>query len=471
MSSDPFDLERSEGGLAEPTLPQGEGEGVGLSAGTPGILGLAWPAVLGNLGFSLVGFVDIKIVGSMGPSAVAAVTTGNRIFWIVQAVLIAVTAGTTALVARAWGAGDRTEANFITQASVVLCSVLGVLIAIPTFLFAEFYAGIFDLDAVAMREATTFIRVLSPFIVTFGLALAVGAAIRAAGDTLTPLWIGLLMNIVNIILVYGLVYGRLGLPAMGVKGAALANGLSFLAGSLLTVALWWSGSLRIRYLGWVRTLTRARLRDLFRIGYPAGLEQAAMQFGFVIFLWLVALYGTAPYAAYGIGVQILSFSFVVGSGFTIAASTHVGQLLGAGEPDQAASSGWRAVALASFAMSLLGGVIIYYAHPIAAFMIDDPEVVRLTVLFIYILGAMQPLMAIEFTLGGALRGAGDTHFPFLTTLVGLVCVRGSAALIAVLLGLSVEWVFGALVLDYIVKASLLTMRFRSGRWKQVLIQR
>ena len=81
---------------------------------------------------------------------------------------------------------------------------------------------------------------------------------------------------------------------------------------------------------------------------------------------------------------------------------------------------------------------------------EDPEVVRLTVLFIYILGAVQPLMAIEFTLGGALRGAGDTHYPFITTLIGLVCVRGTVAACAVWWGLDVGWVLGALIFDYAV---------------------
>ncbi len=352
----------------------------------------------------------------------------------------------------------------MTQASVVICIVLALIVTVPTFMLARPLAGIFDLDAKSTAEAAQFIRVLSVFNVAVAFNMAVGSGIRAAGDTMTPLWIGLLMNGLNIGLVYSLVYGRFGFPEMGFTGAALANGLAFLAGGLVVAGLWLSGTLRIRFRRRAKSLQWHRVRSLLRIGYPAGLEQGAMQLGFMVFLWLVAMYGTAPYAAYGIGVQILSFSFVVGSGFTIAASTHVGQSLGAGRPDLAAASGWRAVAWASISMMILGGVIIYFAEPIASFMIQDPEVVELTVLFIYILGGVQPLMAIEFTLGGALRGAGDTHFPFITTLIGLVVVRGAVAACAVWWGLAVGWVFGALIIDYAVKASLLILRFRSGRW-------
>lgn len=118
-------------------------------------------------------------------------------------------------------------------------------------------------------------------------------------------------------------------------------------------------------------------------------------------------------------------------------------------------------------MVVLGALIILFAEPIARFMIDDVEVIRLTVVFIYILGAMQPLMAIEFTLGGALRGAGDTRFPLMTTITGLVIVRGSVAAIFLWLDYSVEWIFAALIVDYIVKASMLLIRFRGGKWKKI----
>jgi putative MATE family efflux protein len=252
-------------------------------------------------------------------------------------------------------------------------------------------------------------------------------------------------------------------------GAGLASGMAFGFGGLVTVALWLGGGLRIRFRRRSGSFSARRVRQIFKIGYPAGLEQGAMQLGFVIFLFVVSLYGTAPYAAYGIGVQILSFSFVVGFGFTIAASTHVGQLLGARDPDAATASGWRALGLAIACMVVLGGAIIVFAEPMARFMIDDPEVVRLTVIFIYILGAMQPLMAVDFTLGGALRGAGDTRFPLLTTLTGLVVVRGTVAGLFAWWGLPVEWVFGALVLDYVVKSALLALRFRSGAWQRIEI--
>ena len=433
----------------------------------PGVWQLAWPSILANLMASLVGFVDTKIVGSLGASAVAAVTTGNRIFFILQALLMAVTAGTTALVARSWGAGDRAEAERVTRASLGLCTVIALVVSVPAFTVPHALAGVFRLEPETIDLAATFIRWLAPFQLAFAVHFALGSALRAAGDVRTPLWIGALTNVVNVVLCYGLVYGRFGMPQLGVAGAAIASGIAFAVGALALVLLWWRGFLVLQ-VGPRGTWERARVRRIFDIGYPAGLEQMVWQGGFLAFLWLVSLYGTAPYAAYGIGVTILSFSFLVGWGFSIAASTLVGQHLGAGDPEAAARSGWRALRGAMLAQIAFGLVIVATAEPLARFMIDDPEVVRLTVVFIWILGSVQPLMAIEYAMGGALRGAGDTRFPLLAVFSGLIGARITLASLFAWQGLPVEWIFAALIADYIVKAILLTVRFRSGRWKTVL---
>ena len=211
----------------------------------------------------------------------------------------------------------------------------------------------------------------------------------------------------------------------------------------------------------------ARTLQLIHIGYPAGIEQFVFQIGFIAFLWLVAFYGTAPYAAYGVGVQILSISFVVGFGFSIAGATLVGQHLGADDPQGAVKSGWRALALAITSMVLLSAVIAVFAEEIARFLIDDDEVVRLTVAFIYIMALVQPLMAVEFTLGGCLRGAGDTRFPLMATMVGLCGVRVCLAAVFVLLDLPVEWIYAALIGDYVIKAVMLLVRYRNGKWQQI----
>ncbi len=408
-------------------------------------------------------------VGTLGASALAAATAGERIFFILQAVLMAISAATTALVARAWGAGDRAEAEHVARASLILCIAVATAAGALGLLIAPQLAAIFQLDDATRELTTTYIRWLMLFNPSFAVFFALGAAVRAAGDTRTPLWIGGLANVLNVALLFPLVFGAFGFEGLGIKGAALSGGGAFTIGSAVFLWRWWSGKLLVKR-GGSGALTRARILRIARIGTPAGLEQLVFQVGFVLFLFIVSFYGTEPYAAYGVGVRILSFSFVVGSGFSIAASTLVGQHLGARDPSGASRSGWRSMGISIAAMSIFGLLIVLAAEPIARFMIDDDEVVRLSVVFIYILGSVQPLMAIEFTLAGALRGAGDTRFPLYTVLAGMLLVRSTLAVTFSLLDLPVEWIFAALIGDYIVKASLLTWRFHSGRWQRALLR-
>jgi putative MATE family efflux protein len=406
-------------------------------------------------------------VGSLGATALAASTAGERIFFVLQAVLMGVTAGTTALVARAWGSGDSQEAARVTSASLLMCLAVAAVASLLGIAFAPQLLGIFRLGDETTGLAVTYLRWLMLFNPCFAIYFALGAALRAAGDTRTPLWIGGLANVLNVALIFPLVFGSFGFPSLGIAGAAISGGSAFTVCAALFIWLWKRGSLVVR-AGGPGAIERTRVKRITRIGYPAAIEQGAFQLGFVIFLWYLASYGSNAPAAYGVGGRVLAFSFVIGSGFSVAASTLVGQHLGAGDPESAARAGWRATLVATALMAVFGLAIALAAEPIARFVIDDDEVVRLAVAFIYILASVQPLMALEFCLSGALRGAGDTRFPLVVVLAGMLVVRTSLAGIAAWMGLSVEWVFAALIGDYIVKSLLLAGRFRSGRWRKAI---
>jgi putative MATE family efflux protein len=432
-----------------------------------GLWMLAWPSILANLSGSIAGLVDLKIVGLLGPSAIAATGAGMRFYFASQAAMIAITAGTTALVARAVGAGNLAEAERVTRASLAIALGFSLVLTALGVALAGPLARSLSLDADTVRQAAHFIAVLSFFNAGFAAFGVLGAALRAAGDARTPLWVGVGANLVNALLDYALVLGHLGAPALGVVGAAFATGTSF-ALSGIALALLWRRNGRRLHGDPERALTRTRVGELLRIGFPAALEQVFWQGGLLAFVYVVMDYGRNAYAAYNIGVQILSFSFVVGFGFSVAASTLVGQHLGAGDPAGARASGWRAMRWSVCAMVLLGALILATGDLLARALIDDADVVRLTRIFLFMLGAAQPLMAIEYALAGALRGAGDTRFPLLTTLVGLVGVRLGLASLGASLGLDIAWVYSALILDYAVKAALLTLRFRSGAWLRAL---
>jgi putative MATE family efflux protein len=435
----------------------------------PGIWELAFPSILSMLSFTMVGLVQTKFVGELGAQALAAVGAGQRVFFAMQAILMAVSAGTTALVARAWGAGDYDEASRVTMASLMLASIFAASVMVLGYFFAPAVAGVFGLDPITLEMASNNIRWLCLFNVAFAINFILSAALRASGDAWSPLWISGAVNLVNIPLLYLFVFGKYGFPDMGVSGAAIAAGISFSIGAALLVGFWVKQKFRVKHVGsgWWR---RDRLKRLLDIGYPAALEQFVFQVGFFIFLMLIGnYYGTEAFAAYNIGANMLMVCMTLGFGFSIAGATLVGQHLGANDHEGAARAGWRAAGLAAVSMGGFGGLICLFANELAGFFLGEEALtIKYTVQFIYIMGAMTPLMAIEFSIGGALRGAGDTRFPLMATFVGLIGMRCGLAAIATYLEVAVVWVYAALIGDYILKAIMLTARFRGGRWKTVV---
>ena len=435
----------------------------------PGIWQLAFPSILGNLSYTVVAMVQTKFVGELGAQALAAVGAGQRVFFAMQAILMAVSVGTTALVSRAWGAGDYTEASRITMASLVLAGAFALGVAVLGLLFARTVAGVFGLDPATLDLAAENIRWLCVFNIAFAVNFILAAALRASGDAWSPLWIGGAVNLLNLPMLYALVLGNWGFPKLGVAGAAISLGLSFTIGALLLLGLWIRNKFRVKHVGggWWR---RRRLQQLLDIGYPAAMEQGVFQVGFFIFLMLIGnFYGTEAFAAYSIGVNVLQVCMTVGFGFSIAGSTLVGQHLGANDHAGATRSGWRSMGLAMLTMGLLGALVITFARELATFFLGDETLtIEYTVQFIYILGSMMPLLAVDFAIGGALRGAGDTRFPLVATFLGLIGMRCGLAALATFMQMPVFWVYAALVGDYLLKATLLIWRFRSGRWRTLV---
>jgi putative MATE family efflux protein len=467
--------------MAEPVANEGTATGAEIQrdAGaasrrtgmTRRIWELAWPVIVTNLAQNVGGLLSLAIVGpALGPEGLAARNIGMRVFFTLEVFVMAVATGTAALVARSWGSGDREESERVARTSLWLSIGISVLITFPVIFYADALVGVFNLEPNTAAQAATFVRWAGAGTVIFAINFIPMAALRAAGDTIRPMWLGLLTSVIGIGTIYLFVGGWLGAPRLGMDGVGLSMVSSFAASGLVLLVMWRMGWLVVGWGPPGDTFNPNRIRMLVKIGLPAGLEQFVFSFGLAGFIWFVAKYGTEANAAYGIGVDILALSFLLGFGFSIAASTLVGQHLGADDPVGAERAGWRAMWLAIGVMTTFGAILVGTAEWfVPIFIPDSPETIRLTVVFMWCLGVVQPLMAIEFTLAGAIRGAGDTRFPLYAVLVGLLGARiGGALLVWGVLGWSVEWIYAALIPDYAIKAVLFVWYFRRGGWKTAI---
>jgi MATE family, multidrug efflux pump len=431
------------------------------------IWALSWPVILSFLLDSVLGLASMLMVGRLGAEAVGAVGLGSQVLGAVRAGIGAVGTGTVALVARDVGGGDREHADVVLTQSVMFGVIVSTLIAIPVIVLAPQALALFRVSGPMADLGTRYLRIVmlsEPFA---GIFMMCASALRGAGDTRTPLWIGGLINVIAIFLNYVLIFGKFGAPALGVDGSAIAALLAIsLGGGLFFWALSMEGSaLSVRWRELWPDLQLAW--RILKVGYPAAIEQLVIQFGFFAYVAFVASYGAKPVAAYFIGVRILALSFLPGFGFSAAAATLVGQGLGAGEKRFSRRAGWESTYMAIAMMSGLGLIIYMFAHQIATLFIDDPAVIPLTVSFMYALGAAQPLMAVDWTLTGALRGAGDTQFPLFASVTGFYGLRLALTILIVHHGGSVTWVWWSLLADYLMRSGLKSARFWSSRWETV----
>lgn len=434
-----------------------------------GVWELAWPTIAAAMLQTLVRWADIKMVGTLGREAVAAVAAGGQVYWFLQSTVMAVTIGLVAIMARAIGAKDTRGADAALRQGILLGTLFGAL-TMTAMPLAPQLISMYGVEESVVRFGGDYVFWLLAGNIPFTLTFVFGAALRAAGDARSPLAVGAVANALNVALNWLLIGGNLGFPRLGVSGAAIASSVAMIFQVVVFFVLWRRRRLVLRPEGGSFRPELGLWRRILRIGYPATLEGALWNLGLLGFMRLMSDYGTAEFAAYNIGAQILAISFLPGNGFATAASTLVGQHLGDGHPDRAERSGWRSLAGSIVSMSVLGAMTIALARPIARFFISDSQVVELTVDFIWILGVVQPLMAIEFTLGGALRGAGDTRFPLIVVFVGLFgCRLLPASLAALWLHAPIQIVWSALILDYAAKATLLVWRFRRGRWRTLQV--
>jgi putative MATE family efflux protein len=287
---------------------------------------------------------------------------------------------------------------------------------------------------------------------------------QGAGDTRTPLYATLIVNILHVIVAYPLIYGKWGFPAMGVKGAAIAIAVS----ECLGAAFLFTRSLERRYIVISRKLEMRLTAMTIRLGWPILIDRLLQNAGSLIFAKVILLYGTTVYAAHQVGLAIEAISFMPGYGIAVAAATMVGQNLGAGRPDEAKLSAYEANRLAVILMASMALLFFFFPYVLLRAFTSDPEVIRYGILYMKIVAFAQVPLAVTMVLTGSLRGAGDTGFIMFATIAGMWLIRiPLTALLATAFHAQIRTVWAVMILDWLVRMSLLLWRYRKQRWERL----
>jgi putative MATE family efflux protein len=418
----------------------------------------------------MVGIVDTYLVGHLGAASLAAVGLANQ--WVFMATMLfgAIATGATALIARFVGAREKSQANEVLRQSMLLGAIIGIIATILGFTLAEPAVRLLGAEEQVVALSASYLRVVSSIFFFSTLMFIGNASLRGAGDTRTPLFVMLAVNIVNIAVAWTAINGPFGLPKMGVVGSAMGAATGRTIGGILVIALLLKGRAGIRLeLAGLRPDT-GLIRRILRVGLPTGMEQLFFRSGHMVFARILAELGTVSYAANQVAMNGWSLSFMPGFGFALAATTLVGQSLGAGDPEGAQQRGYTAYRLAATLMGAVGLLFLFFPAQIVGFFTNDPEIIEIGTMPLRMVGLIQPLLAATMVFPGGLRGAGDTRFPMIVTGSSIWLVRLPLAyLLAIVLDWGLTGAWAALALDLSLRGVLNFLRFRGGRWKTVQV--
>jgi len=436
------------------------------------VLRIAWPVVVQQISFSMVQLVDTALVGHLGEDQLAGVRLAGQLFWFTQAGMVAVGIGSTAIVARAIGAGEKDRAARVLQTAFAMALLWGVVMGLLMFFIGNWALGFLGAEPAAQHDGALWLRMAAFGMPFFSLLYAGNACQQGAGDTRTPMVVGVIINIVNIFVAYTLINGKLGLPRLEVKGSGLGFTSSAVTGCTLVMIVLASGK---RMLSWSprQRFDGETARRVLNIGVPAGIEQAQFNIAFLVYTATIASLGTTALAAHGVTLGIQSLTFNIGFALSVATTALVGQSLGAGRPDLAEKSTYLTMRYSLLFMCALGLVMMFLGGQITSLFVggeDADKVIHIGRQLLFIFAFAMPGMAVSLTLGGGLRGAGDTRAVLVIMMVSTWIVRlVPAYILAITLGLGAPGAWIAAVCDISVRAALMTGRFRLGKWKTIRV--
>jgi putative MATE family efflux protein len=464
--------------LANSSLPLPGSRGITSQSLNREIIRLAIPAVLENLLATAVLFVDTLLLGRLDdPAVLAAAGISSGYLWISQGIFIALGVGALAVVARAWGEGDVASAQRIAGQAVVLSMAVSLIQMALMMLLAEPFLRILIQDpdpinaAHTLRFATEYSLIILSTSLLANPRLVISSVMRAAGDTRTPMWITLLVNVINIGLAVPLIYGMGPVPALGIQGAGLATAIAQALGGLIALVMLLHGGTSLRVpIKHMLVWHWVDVHRIWRLALPNILESGIQRVGFITFIGIVSSLGTVVLAAHQIANTIESMAFMPAWGVATATSTLVGQALGARDIAIAELATKRAAWLGFIAMLIAAALFAMFAEPMAAAFGAQGEVLVLATLAVRLSGLELPGLGLYMIFGGALRGAGDTRSPMIVSLIGSIVLRVSVVwVLAIGLGLGLAGVWIGTAVDWAVRAFLMFVLYKRGHWTQLLV--
>ncbi len=431
---------------------------------------MVWPATIESVLQMMVGIVSSAMLGQVGSLAVGAVGLSRRITMLIWGVFAAIGTGSTVMVARSVGAQDREAAGrYAKQAFVLTMALVWSLFLILLIFPRQLIAGLYHTQGELLEVGAQYLRITAWGVPLMSVMQVTSALMRGAGNTRVPMVVAMVINLVNVVLSYGLIFGNLGLPGLGIVGAGWASNIAQGVGALLAlyIIFFRQQDLDMSLKGF--RVIWADVRAVLSIGIPTAVENMLMQFGQILLTSLVVSFGTIALAAHQQGLTAESLSYMPAVGFGMASTAFVGQSMGAGSVKLAERyvrelAKWSLI-LTAFTASFL----VFTPKMVFGLLSNEAEVVNLGAYYLILMGMAQIPQQLTGVLNGALRGSGDSKAPMVNGAIGLWGVRLPLSFfLARNMGMGIIGVWAAMTLDLFIRFALSFVRYRRGKWKENL---
>ncbi len=442
------------------------------------ILKIANPVFIELIMGTLFGMVDMMMLGryggpSVSTASIAAVGITNQLIFIGLSLVQSLNIGATAMVARYIGAKREDRIDAVVRHIILLTQLFLVLpILYLGLIKSQMMMEFFGAEADTIGIGINYFRILTLGFVFQAFNFSLFAALRGAGNTQIPMRINVIVNLLNVFGNAILIFGLLGFPALGITGAGISTSLSQVTASVILVfyLLKTKGVIKLNFKNKFQ-FDKDIIYNLVKIGIPASLEQIAFRVGILIFAKLIASLGTVAYATHQISINILNLSFTPGQSFGIAGSTLTGRSLGAQNPDLAENYINESKNIGALIAAIMGIMFFFFGEYVIRLYTDAPEVISEGTKILKLMAFIMPFQTSQLIISGGLRGAGDTVWTLVSTLIGVVFIRLILSYYFVLvldIGLFGAWL--AVLVDQFIRWILIVIRFKTNKWKYITIR-
>lgn len=447
----------------------------------PTVFALALPTMLEQLMHTAVQYVDTAMVGTLGTQASAAVGSTSTVGWLVGSSLSALGVGLLAYIARASGAKDEGLCRRASGQAVFLVLVSGILFTILTLSLSPFVPVLMQVDPDIRDVASKYFFILYTPMLFRAASIIFGAVLRGAGDTKTPMRVGIAVNVVNVVLNFFLIYHTrtvqlpwfsdttlsITIPGAGLEvvGAALASAIAFAVGGILiTVAVWRHP--KVSPKGQRILPDKAVLAPCLKVALPNMLQRFATSLGYVVFASMINSLGDISTAAHGFANTVESAFYIPGFGMQAAAATLSGNCVGAKDKQKLKELGRLMLVCEVLLMALSGGLLFLLAPVMLRLFSSDPQVIGLGTTVLRMVALSEPFYGVTIITEGMMQGVGNTKIPFIFNVIGMWGMRilGTFLCLMLLPNPTLVAAWACMIAHNLALFCMFSVYFAKGKW-------